>query len=95
MDDQHNHTPDVDPAVHPLKTLTPAQFAALGGSAVVFIREIGGDALGRMVRSPDFEKDGSYHLVMSADGSPLFVSDNQDSVADWLSDKNFGLVTLH
>ncbi len=90
-----NGAPDFDPALNPLKTLTPAQFAALGGTAVVFVRSIGGEALSRMVRSNEIDEAGSYQLVMSADGSPLFVTDTADSVTEWLSDKNFGLVTLH
>jgi len=89
-----NHATDIDPALHPLKSLTPAQFAALGGSAVVFVRSIGGEALSRMVKSVEIDDHGSYQLVVSADGSPLFVTDSEDSVTDWLADKNFGLVTL-
>jgi hypothetical protein len=32
---------------------------------------------------------------MSADGTPLLVTDTADAVADWLGDKNLGLATVH
>lgn len=80
---------------HPLKTLTPAQFAALGGSAVVFIRDISGDQLSDMLNEPGFIDEETYRLVMSADGTPLFVADTSEAVHDWLADKNFGIVQLH
>jgi hypothetical protein len=85
----------VDPAVHPLKSLTAAQFAALGGSAVVFVRPIKGEALTEMLDEPGFAEDENYQLVMSADGTPLFVTDTAEAVADWLAEKNYGIVPLH
>jgi hypothetical protein len=85
----------VDPAIHPLKTLTAEQFAALGGSAVVYVRPISGEALTRMLDEPGFADDEDYQLVMTADGTPLFVTDTADAVFDWLADKNFGIVQLH
>ena len=34
-------------------------------------------------------------LVVSADGSPLLVADSQEAVAEWLMDRNLGIVALH
>jgi len=90
-----NQATDIDPTVNPLKSLTPAQFAALGGSAVVFVRTIDGEALSRVVGSLEIDENEAYQLVMSADGSPLFVTDSEDSVSEWLADRNYGLVMLH
>ena len=90
-----NQSTDIDHSVHPLKSLTPAQFAALGGSAVVYVRGIDGEALSRVVHSAEINESEWYQLVMSADGSPLFVTDSEDSITEWLADKNYGLVTLH
>jgi hypothetical protein len=84
-----------DPAVHPLKALTAAEFMALGGKAVVFIKPMDGPALTAMTGNRDFEDGGPFQLVMSADGSPLLIADSEDAVAEWLSDKNFGIVALH
>lgn len=92
---RNDATEMLDPALHPLKSLTPEQFAALGGTAVVFVRTIEGGDLAEFVESDQIEADEDYQLVMSADGSPLFVSDTAESIAEWLSDKNFGLVALH
>ena len=92
---RNDQTEIVDPAVHPLKSLTAAQFAALGGSAVVFVRPIKGMVLSEMLEEQGFNADEDYHLVMSADGTPLFVTDTTEAVADWLAEKNFGVVPLH
>jgi hypothetical protein len=83
---------------NPLRHLTPAQFMALGGNAVVYVRSIKGKMLTEMMPEPGFEGedlDEDFHIVVSADGSPLLVADSAEAVDDWLSDKNFGIVALH
>ena len=80
---------------NPLRDLTPAQFMALGGNAVVYVKPIKGDQLAELMREPQFDVDEDFHLVVSADGSPLMVGDTQEAVAEWLSDKNYGIVALH
>ncbi|MDB5530919.1 MAG: hypothetical protein JWR51_4022 [Devosia sp.] len=95
MYEKRNDEANVGDVIHPLKTLTSAQFAALGGNAVAYVRPIGGDALSAMITDAEFDTDGLYQLVMSADGTPLLVTDTEDAVTDWLGDKNLGLATLH
>ncbi|HHY50461.1 MAG TPA: DUF1150 family protein [Alphaproteobacteria bacterium] len=80
---------------NPLRHLTPAQFMALGGNAVVYVKPIGGAQLAQMMGQPDLAQDEEFHLVVSADGSPLLIADSAESAAEWLSDKNYGIVTLH
>ena len=80
---------------HPLRHLTPAEFMALGGNAVVYVRQIAGADLAEMMGQPDLAEDAEFHLVVSADGSPLLIADSAESAADWLSDKNLGIVTVH
>ena len=85
-----------DTQVHnPLRDLTPAQFMALGGNAVVYVKPIKGDQLAELMKEPQFDVDEDFHLVVSADGSPLMVGDTEEAVAEWLSDKNYGIVALH
>lgn len=86
---QDNHTD------HPLRHLTPAQFMALGGNAVVYVKPMDGTALAEMMGQPDLADDDEFHLVVSADGSPLLIADSAEAAAEWLSDKNYGIVTLH
>ena len=81
--------------MNPLKSLTAAQFAALGGSAVAFVRPINGSDLSAMIRGSDFDEETTYQLVMSADGTPLMVADTPAAVSEWLSDKELGLVSVH
>ncbi len=81
---------------NPLRHLTPAQFMALGGNAVVYVRSIKGTKLSEMMSEEAFEDVGEdFQMVVSADGSPLLVADSEEAVEEWLADKNFGIVALH
>jgi hypothetical protein len=80
---------------NPLRHLTPAQFMALGGNAVVYVRPIMGSKLAEFITDTEFEQNEEFQLVVSADGSPLLVADTEEAVAEWLSDKNIGIVALH
>jgi hypothetical protein len=97
MQDRHNDNTEMGSPTpnHPLKGLTPAEFMALGGNAVVYVRPIKGDQLAEFLDRSDFENDKIFQMVVSADGSPLLVTDSTESVAEWLSDKNLGVVTVH
>jgi len=93
--DNHNQTPHEGDS-HPLKSLTEAQFMALGGNAIVYIRPISGAALSELMeQGVDVDAQQEFQLVVSADGSPLLVADSEESVAEWLQDKNLGIVALH
>ena len=83
------------PIDNPLRHLTAAQFMALGGNAVVYVRPVKGKALAGMMVEDEFNDDDDFQMVVSADGSPLLVADSSDAVEEWLSDKNFGIVALH
>lgn len=81
---------------NPLRHLTPAQFMALGGNAVVYVRSIKGKKLSEIMTELDDEvADEEFQMVVSADGSPLLVADSEEAVEEWLADKNFGIVALH
>ena len=80
---------------NPLRNLTPDQFQALGGNAVVYVKHVKGDALGDVLPGSDFADDEDYHLVVSADGQPLMIGDSEEAVAEWLQNQPFGIVTLH
>jgi hypothetical protein len=80
---------------NPLRNLTPDQFQALGGNAVVYVKHVKGDALGNVLPGADFVDDEDYHLVVSADGQPLMIGDSEEAVAEWLQNQPFGIVTLH
>ena len=66
---------------NPLRDLTPAQFMALGGNAVVYVKPIKGEQLAELMKEPQFDVDEDFHLVVSADGSPLMVGDTEEAVA--------------
>ncbi len=82
--------------VHPLKGITAREFAALGSGEIVFVREISGGELSRFIPevsgAPD---DADFHLVMSADGAPLLVTDGIEAVVDWLEAHPVQVVALH
>lgn len=95
MYDKRNETAAADQAIHPLKSLTRAQFAALGGNAVAYLRPVTGAVLDTLIEDATFEAEAEYQLLMSANGTPLLVTDTTDSVNDWLGENNLGLATLH
>lgn len=95
MYEKHNDEANVGKFAHPLRSLTSAQFAALGGDAVAYLRPIGGEALSSLISDAQFDAHETYQLLMAADGTPLLVTDTEDAVSDWLGDKNLGLATLH
>ena len=83
---------------NPLRHLTPAQFMALGGNAVVYVKTIKGAKLSEIMAEDDLddgEAEEDFQIVVSADGSPLLVADSEEAVDEWLSDKNYGIVALH
>lgn len=95
MYEKRNDEAAAEAVNHPLKSLTRAQFAALGGDAVAYVKPVSGTILSGMIHDAEFEAATEYQLVMSADGTPLLVTDTEDAVLDWLGDKNLGLATLH
>lgn len=91
-----NDGPEND-AANPLKAMTAEQFAALGGSAVAYVRQMKAPDIAEFLNEEALlsETDEDFHLVMSADGTPLLVTDTEDAVREWLTARNVGLVTLH
>ncbi|MEO8758473.1 MAG: DUF1150 family protein [Devosia sp.] len=81
---------------NPLRHLTSAQFMALGGNAVVYVRQIKGKKLSEMMDESDpADEEEDFQIVVSADGSPLLVADTTEAVEDWLAERNYGIVALH
>ena len=50
----------------PLRHLTPAQFMALGGNAVVYVKMVPGDQLAEMMGQPDLATGDEFHLEWAA-----------------------------
>jgi Uncharacterized small protein len=82
-------------AANPLKHLTRAQFAALGGDAVAYVKPVTGQLLSGLISEAEFDHTTLYQLVMSADGTPLMVADTTEAVVEWLGDQKIGVATLH
>ena len=88
--------PEQNAADNPLRHLTPAQFMALGGNAVVYVKSIKGQQLSELMDEVEAEDhDQDFQIVVSADGQPLLVADSEEAVEDWLLEKNYGIVALH
>ncbi|MCS6758112.1 MAG: DUF1150 domain-containing protein [Candidatus Devosia euplotis] len=93
MYEKRNDMAAADRAFHPPRSLTRAQFAALGGDAVAYMRPMTGAVLDTFIDDAAFEAE--YQLLIEADGTPLLVTDSPDSVTDWLGENNLGLATAH
>jgi hypothetical protein len=85
------------PFDNPLRHLTEAQFMALGGNAVVYVKHVKGADIGPILPQAEaqFDRETDFHIVVSADGSPLMVGDTEEAVEEWLAERSFGIVTLH
>jgi hypothetical protein len=82
--------------VHPLKLMSAEQFAALGRESVVFARSVDSETLVRLVPSAEFDEDnGPFILVLSADGTPILVTDSEDSLSAWLEEQPVVLARVH
>lgn len=82
--------------VHPLKTLSRAEFAALGAHSVVYARQIDAADLRTMLPQTDVDPEaGALQLVMSADGTPVLITDSPEAIDVWLSDQPVELATVH
>ena len=84
-----------EPIDNPLRDLSAEQFQALGGNAVVYVKHVKGDQLGSVLPGSGLAVDEEYHIVISADGSPLMIGDSEEAVDEWLEGQPFGIVTLH
>jgi len=80
---------------NPLRNLSAEQFQALGGNAVVYVKQVKGDALDTVLPGSGLAVDEDYHIVVSADGQPLMIGDSEEAVQEWLEGQPFGIVTLH
>ncbi len=80
---------------HPLRNMSAAEFMALGSNAVVYVKQMRGEDVSRLLPQAGPVEDADYHLVISADGHPLMIADNAESLAEWLSGRNVGIVTVH
>ena len=58
---------------NPLRHLTPAQFMALGGNAVVYVRPIKGKQLAKMMPEPGFAEDEDKGTVAEQVGELAFT----------------------
>ncbi len=87
--------PEQSVADNALRNLTPAEFMALGGNAVVYVRQVDGKTLSSIGGEGEFAIDDEFQIVVSADGSPLLVADSEEAVEDWLAERNLGVVTVH
>jgi|GEM_PF-138251 len=80
----------------PLKSMSEEEFAALGAGQVVFLRPATAEELVPFVpQARTMPPDTEFNLIMSADGAPILVTDNDEAVADWLEDNEVTLVQRH
>jgi hypothetical protein len=84
------------PPVHPLKGLSTAEFAALGVHQVVFERQIDAAKLANLLPMAQIQSTADvFYLIVSADGSPLLVTDDHTAIEDWLDDADVSLAAVH
>lgn len=84
------------PFVDPLRQLSAEQFAALGAQSVVYVRQIDASALGVLMPDSGINPHaGMLSLLVSADGTPVMVTDNLQALHDWIDEREVSLATVH
>src|SRR3569623_2442712 len=78
-------------ANRPLKELTAAEFTALGGNTLVYVRPISGTEVAALLADPELDSDEILQLVVCGDGTPLQVTASAARVAEWLECTNLGV----
>ena len=79
-----------------LRSISTEDFAALGADRIVYAHTVTGAELNQWF--PDAltaPPEGQFHLLMSAGGAPVLVSDSDGSIADWLDQHEAVLVQRH
>lgn len=93
---EHADTGAENGPIHPLKLLSERQFAALGGDHVVFVRTISaGDLAALVPEAAHMPEETEFHLVMAANGAPMMVSDNEQSLNEWISEQSVEVALRH
>lgn len=83
-------------AAEALRTLTAAQFAALGAGDVVFWRQMDAGNLAEFIPQASMAPaDQRLELLMSADGAPVLIADSREAILDWIDGHEVRLATLH
>ncbi|HTJ57530.1 MAG TPA: DUF1150 family protein [Devosiaceae bacterium] len=98
MQDPYDYHPEEVVKSHALRTwkeMTLAEFTVLGANALVYIRALKGSQLAILLSDPEFESEQTFQLIVSADGSPLLVTDSMESANEWLEEANLAAVTMH
>jgi hypothetical protein len=99
MRDSHNHHPEAikpSSALHAWKEMSPAEFEVLGANALVYIRPIAGRELAILLADRrKLDRDQIFLLVVSADGSPLLVTESLESANEWLDETSLAVATVH
>lgn len=79
-----------------LKTISAQDFAELGADKIVYAHTVSGAELNKWF--PDAVSAPSekyFHLVVSATGTPVLVSDSAEGISDWLDEHEAVLVQRH
>ncbi len=83
-------------ASEPLKTLTEAEFAALGAGSIVFCKKMNAGDLAEFIpQAAMAPAEQELELLMSADGAPVLIADSHEAVEDWVDGHEVEVATLH
>jgi hypothetical protein len=79
-----------------LATMTPAQFAALGGGALAYIKEIGGkDAVKLLGPAAAVPPEAKLFCLYNADGTPISISGSREAAVGSAFEHEMVAASLH
>jgi hypothetical protein len=76
--------------------MSPETFAALGGGRIAYVRSLSGDeARGLFPQMPPVAPGLELWALLSADGTPIMLSDSRDAVVLNARENDLETVSLH
>jgi len=85
-----------DMIVEQMSRLTPEQFAQLGDGALAYVRPMRSEDVTRLYpQAPDIEPGLTVFALLSADGSPIVLSDTKEGALANAHENKLMTVSLH
>ena len=76
--------------------VTPQELAALGGGAIAYVRPMLSDDVNRVFpNAPQLEPGMKLFALLSADGSPILLTDSKDAAIAGAWEHELATVSVH
>lgn len=76
--------------------ISPQELAALGGGQVAYVKAMSSDEVNRLYpNAPDLQPGMKLFALLSADGSPIMLTDSKDAAIAGAWEHELAMASLH